>query len=218
MLQKEQVDLSELGLADQSLSEDLTVLLQELEFIKACNSAGQPMTEERLARLREIGKKEYTFQNAKRPYLTEDETKNLSIRYGNLTDEERIVVENHANMTLKILKQLSFPLKLARVPEFAGGHHEKLDGSGYPLGLTEKELPLQTRILAIVDIFEALTARDRPYREPMKLSEATKIIRFMKENHKIDPDLFDLLIDSGAYFEYALKEMDPKQIDMPKPK
>jgi PAS domain S-box-containing protein len=217
LLQKEQVDLSKLGLADQSLSEDLTVLLQELEFIKECNSTSQPMTEERLSRLRNIGKKEYTFQNEKQPYLTEDEIKNLSIRYGNLTDEEIMVVENHANMTLKILKQLSFPLKLARVPEFAGGHHEKLDGSGYPLGLTEKELPLQTRILAIVDIFEALTARDRPYRKPMKLSEATKIIRFMKENHKIDPDLFDLLIGSGAYFEYALKEMDPKQIDMPNP-
>ena len=93
-----------------------------------------------------------------------------------------------------------------------------MDGSGYPLGLTEKELPLQTRILAIVDIFEALTARDRPYREPMKLSEVTKIIRFMKDDHKIDPDLFDLLIESGVYFEYALKEMDPKQIDIPEPK
>jgi HD-GYP domain-containing protein (c-di-GMP phosphodiesterase class II) len=142
----------------------------------------------------------------------------LSIRYGNLTDEERMVVENHANMTLKILRQLSFPLKLEKVPEFAGGHHEKLDGSGYPRGLKGRQLPLQTRILAIVDIFEALTARDRPYREPMKLSEATKIIRFMKENHKIDPDLFDLLIESGVYFEYALEEMDSKQIDLPKPK
>ena len=217
LLKRKQVDLSKLGLADQSLAEDLKILLQELEFIKTCNSANQPMTEERLTRLRDIGKKEYTFQNEKRPYLTEDEIKNLSIRYGNLTDEERMVVENHANMTLKILKQLSFPLKLEKVPEFAGGHHEKLDGSGYPLGLTEKELPLQTRILAIVDIFEALTARDRPYREPMKLSEATKIIRFMKDNHKIDPDLFDLLIESGAYFEYAMQEMDPKQIDMPNP-
>jgi len=217
LLKKKQVDLSKLGLADQSLSEDLKVLFQELKFIKDCNSASQPMTEERLTRLRGIGKKEYTFQNVKLPYLTEDEIKNLSIRFGNLTDEERMIVENHANMTLRILKQLSFPLYLERVPEFAGGHHEKLDGSGYPLGLTEKELPLQTRILAIVDIFEALTARDRPYRKPMKLSEATKIIRFMKENHKIDPDLFDLLIGSDAYYEYAMKEMDPKQIDLPNP-
>jgi PAS domain S-box-containing protein len=218
LLQKRQVDMSELGRNDQSLSDDLQLLHQELEFIKSCNGASQPMTEERLTRLRDIGKKEYIFQNTKQPYLTGDEIKNLSIRYGNLTDEERMVVENHANMTLKILKQLSFPLNLERVPEFAGGHHEKLDGSGYPLGLMEKELPLQTRILAIVDIFEALTARDRPYREPMKLSEATKIIRFMKENHKIDSDLFDLLIGSGAYLEYALKEMDPKQIDLPNPK
>jgi len=218
LLQKDQVDLTKLGRADSALSEELKILLQELEFIKACNSADQLMTEERRSRLRDIGKKEYTFQNIKQPYLTEDEIKNLSVRYGNLTDEERKVVENHATITLKILKQLSFPMKLEKVPEFAGGHHEKLDGSGYPLGLSEKELPLQTRILAIVDIFEALTARDRPYREPMKLSEVIKIIRFMKENNKIDPDLFDLLVGSGAYFEYALKEMDPKQIDMPNPK
>ena len=217
ILQKQQMNISEMGLADQTLAENLKTLLQDLEFIKSCNSAGKTMTEDRLTRLRDIGKKEYTFQNTKHPYLTEDEIKNLSVRYGNLTDEERQVVENHATMTLKILKQLSFPLKLEKVPEYAGGHHEKLDGSGYPLGLTEKELPLQTRILAIVDIFEALTARDRPYREPMKLSEATKIIQFMKENHKIDPDLFDLLIGSGAYFEYALQEMDPKQIDLPNP-
>lgn len=218
LLQKDQVDLTKLRRADRALSEELKTLLQELEFIKACNSADQPMTEERLSRLRDIGKKEYTFQNVKQPYLTGDEIKNLSVRYGNLTDEERKVVENHATMTLKILTQLSFPMKLEKVPEFAGGHHEKLDGSGYPLGLLEKELPLQTRILAIVDIFEALTARDRPYREPMKLSEVIKIIRFMKENNKIDPDLFDLLVGSGAYFEYALKEMDPKQIDMASPK
>ena len=218
LLKKGQADLAELNRADQLLAEDLRVLLEELEFIKSCNSASQPMTDERLTRLRDIGKKEYTFQNTKQPYLTENEIKNLSIRYGNLTDDERMVVENHATMTLKILKQLSFPLKLDKVPEYAGGHHEKMDGSGYPLGLTEKELPLQTRILAIVDIFEALTARDRPYREPMKLSEATKIIRFMKEKHQIDPDLFDLLIESGAYFEYALKEMDPKQIDIDMPK
>ena len=218
LLKKGQADLTELKQADQSLSDALKVLLEELEFIRSCNSASQPMTDERLARLRDIGKKEYSFQNTKQPYLTEDEIKNLSIRYGNLTDDERMVVENHATMTLKILKQLSFPLKLEKVPEYAGGHHEKMDGSGYPLGLSEKELPLQTRILAIVDIFEALTARDRPYREPMKLSEATKIIGFMKEKNQIDPDLFDLLIESGAYYEYALKEMDPKQIDLPEPK
>ncbi|MBW2514862.1 MAG: response regulator [Deltaproteobacteria bacterium] len=217
LLQRKRADLSKLRLADQTLSENLKILLQELKFIKDCNSTVQHMTEERLTRLRNIGKKEYTFQNTKHPYLTEDEIENLSVRYGNLTDEERRVVENHANMTLKILKQLSFPMNLEKVPEYAGGHHEKLDGSGYPQGLKEKDLPLQTRILAIVDIFEALTARDRPYREPMKLSEVTKIIKFMSDNHKIDPDLFDLLIESGAYFEYALKEMDPKQIDLPNP-
>jgi len=217
LLKENHANIAELEQIDKLLSENLQILHNEFEFIKSCNDSSQPMTSERLAQLEAIGKKKFTFQNRQESYLTEDEMKNLGIRYGNLTDEERKIVENHANMTLKILRQLSFPKRLEKVPEFAGGHHEKLDGSGYPQGLSEKELPLQTRILAIVDIFEALTARDRPYREPMKLSEATKIIRFMKENRKIDPDLFDLLIGSGAYYEYALKEMDPEQIDLPDP-
>ncbi len=211
-------DLSAILHKDQMLSEGLKELHLDLEFIKSINNASQALTADQLARLKSIGKKEYTIDDQPHPYLTEDEIENLSIRYGNLSQEERRIVENHANMTLKILKQLFFPKRLAKVPEIAGGHHEKLDGSGYPQGLDAQDLPLQTRILAIVDIFEALTARDRPYREPMKLSEAVKIIHYMKENNKIDPDLYDLLMDSGVYYEYARHEMDPKQIDMPDPK
>lgn len=211
-------DLTAIVQKDQILSERLRELHLEFEFIKTINNASQSLTADQLDRLKSIGKKEYTLDDKKYPYLTEDEIENLSIRYGNLSQAERRIVENHANMTLKILKQLSFPKRLAKVPEFAGGHHEKLDGSGYPQGLGAQDLPLQTRILAIVDIFEALTARDRPYREPMKLSEAIKIIHYMKENKKIDADLFDLLMDSGIYYEYARHEMDPKQIDMPEPK
>jgi len=203
---------------EHMLSARLKELHRDLEFIKSINHASQKVTADQLARLKSIGQKEVIIDDKPQPYLTEDEIENLSIRYGNLSQAERRIVENHANMTLKILKQLSFPSHLARVPEFAGGHHEKLDGSGYPQGLSAQDLPLQTRILAIVDIFEALTARDRPYREPMKLSEAIKIIQYMKANNKIDPDLYDLLMDSGIYYEYARREMDPKQIDVPEPK
>jgi PAS domain S-box-containing protein len=218
LLQQEHEDLSAIARNDKRVSERLVELHLDLEFIKSINNTSQALTTDQLDRLKSIGKKEYSLDDQSHPYLTEDEIENLSIRYGNLSQEERRIVENHANMTLKILKQLSFPKRLANVPEFAGGHHEKLDGSGYPQGLGAQDLPLQTRILAIVDIFEALTARDRPYREPMKLSEAIKIIHYMKENNKIDPDLYDLLMDSGIYYEYARHEMDPKQIDMPDPK
>ena len=116
-------------------------------------------------------------------------------------------------MTLNFLNQLPFTKKLAKVPEYAAAHHEKLDGSGYPLGLSEKELSLQSRIMAIADIFEALTAKDRPYKKPMKLSQAIKIMGFMKEDRHIDPDIYDLFIQSRVYYNYAKKEMSPDKID-----
>lgn len=209
--------MPELEKLDRELVIDLEKLHRELEFIKSCNDADHPVTEDRLQQLKDIAANSYSIGNKQQSYLTDNEIENLSIRFGNLTDKERRIIENHATMTLRILKQLSFPAKLEKVPEYAAGHHEKLDGSGYPQGLSEGDLPLQTRILAIVDIFEALTARDRPYRQPMKLSQAIKIIGFMKEKHQIDADLYDLLIESGTYYEYALKEMNPKQIDMEKP-
>jgi HD-GYP domain-containing protein (c-di-GMP phosphodiesterase class II) len=137
----------------------------------------------------------------------------LCIRKGTLTEEERRIVEHHATMTAKILNQLPFPRKLANVPIYSAGHHEKLDGSGYPGGFSKEDLPLQTKIMAVVDIFEALTATDRPYRKPLKLSEAVKIMGFMKKDNHIDPDIYDLFIGSRLYYDYAKKEMDPKQID-----
>jgi len=99
------------------------------------------------------------------------------------------------------------------VPEYAAAHHEKLDGSGYPQGLSAKELSLQSRIMAIADIFEALTAKDRPYKKPMKLSQAIKIMGLMKEDKHIDPDIYDLFIRGRVYYNYAKKEMSPDQID-----
>jgi PAS domain S-box-containing protein len=217
LLKAKKTRMPELEKLDHELADDLENLHRDLAFIKSCNDSDNPVTEDRLQQLKEIAAKSYSVGNEQHYYLTDNEIENLSIRFGNLTDEERKIIENHATMTMRILKQLAFPGKLEMVPEYAAGHHEKLDGSGYPQGLSEKDLPLQTRILALVDIFEALTARDRPYRQPMKLSEAIKIIGFMKAKHQIDADLYDLLIDSGIFYEYALKEMNPKQIDMEKP-
>jgi HD-GYP domain-containing protein (c-di-GMP phosphodiesterase class II) len=117
-------------------------------------------------------------------------------------------------MTLNILKELQFPKGLKNVPKFAAYHHERLDGSGYPFGIKEEELPLASRIMAIADIFEALTARDRPYREPIKLSRAIEILGFMKKHGHIDPAVFDLFVKSGLYRTYAEKELDPDQIDL----
>jgi HD-GYP domain-containing protein (c-di-GMP phosphodiesterase class II) len=117
-------------------------------------------------------------------------------------------------MTLKILSALPFPKKLANIPEYAGGHHEKLDGSGYPMGLKGDVLPLQARIMAIADVFEALTAPDRPYKEPMKLSQALKILGFMEKDNHIDPDILELFVENKIYHEYAESAMRPEQVDI----
>jgi HD-GYP domain-containing protein (c-di-GMP phosphodiesterase class II) len=207
------IDESKIKIMDQELAHKIRGLGEELKFIKACNDPGEFMSDEKIDRIKKIAKKNYVSPDGEHPYLTEDEVENLCIRKGSLTDKERNIIENHAGMTLKILNELPFPAKLANVPEFASSHHEKLDGSGYPRGLSEKELSLQSRIMAIADVFEALTAKDRPYKEPMKLSKAVKIMEFMKQDKLIDGDIYDLFLESRFIYEYAKKQMAPEQID-----
>ena len=141
------------------------------------------------------------------------EVYNLSIGRGTLTEEERYKINDHIVQTIVMLEQLPFPKQLARVPEYAGGHHEKMDGTGYPRKLTKDEMSLPARIMAIADIFEALTASDRPYKPPKKLSDAIKIMSFMKTDAHIDGELFELFLTSGIYKEYAERFLDPMQID-----
>ena len=171
------------------------------------------MGQDKVDRIKEITKKQFVTYDGEHPYLTEEEADNLCIRKGSLNDKERKIIENHAAVTLKMLMKLPFPAKLARVPEYASGHHEKLDGSGYPRGLSEKDLPLQSRIMVIADIFEALTAKDRPYKDPMKLSQAIKILGFMKKDKHIDADVHDLFLKNRLFYDYAEKEMAQSQID-----
>jgi HD-GYP domain-containing protein (c-di-GMP phosphodiesterase class II) len=208
-------DESKMKIMDQELAGKIRDLGEELKFIKACNNPGEFMSDEKIDRIKKIAKKNYVSLDGEHPYLIEDEVENLCIQKGSLTDKERNIIENHAGITLKILNELPFPAKLANVPEFASSHHEKLDGSGYPLGLSEKELSLQSRIMAIADVFEALTAKDRPYKEPMKLSKAVKIMEFMKQDKHIDADIYDLFLESRLIYEYAKKQMAPEQIDEP---
>ena len=138
---------------------------------------------------------------------------NLSIARGTLTAEDRYKINEHIVQTIKMLSSLPFPKHLSRVTEIAGGHHEKLDGGGYPCCLAMADLSIEARIMAIADIFEALTAVDRPYKKGKTLSEAVKIMSFMKKDKHIDPDLFALFLESGTYLEYAHRFMRPEQID-----
>ncbi|MFZ6642689.1 HD domain-containing phosphohydrolase [Undibacterium sp. TC4M20W] len=141
------------------------------------------------------------------------EVYNLSVARGTLSEEERYKINEHMIQTIMMLEKLPFPRHLARVPEIAGGHHEKMDGTGYPKCLMAADMSIPARMMAIADIFEALTAADRPYKKGKTLSEAIKIMSFMKKDQHIDAELFGLFLKSGAYLEYGRQFMNPDQID-----
>jgi hypothetical protein len=140
------------------------------------------------------------------------ELHNLSIRRGTLTEEERYKINQHIVLTITMLDALPLPRHLRGVPEIAGGHHEKLDGTGYPRRLNAGQLCPEARMMAIADIFEALTAADRPYKSGKTLPEALSIMAKMCREQHLDPDLFALFLRSGVYREYAEKYLSAEQL------
>ncbi|MYL24978.1 GAF domain-containing protein [Halomonas alkaliantarctica] len=189
-------------------------LAEDLAFIRRANTGGEFMHDEDIARLQAIAGE--TWQDAdgqQQPLLTADELENLCIRRGTLNKNERKIIEGHMTATLDMLGELPFPKHLQRVPEYAGGHHERMDGTGYPKGLTREQLSLPARMMGIADVFEALTAPDRPYKAPMKLSQALTIMGRMVEDNHLDPDLFAVFIEEKVYLEYARQHLAEEQID-----
>ena len=138
---------------------------------------------------------------------------NLGVERGTLTDEERYQINDHIVQTIIMLSHLPFPPHLQQVPELAGGHHEKMDGSGYPKRLRREQMSLPARMMAIADIFEALTAIDRPYKQGKTLSQAIAIMARMRDEQHIDAELFALFLQSGVYAEYGKQFLQPEQID-----
>lgn len=138
---------------------------------------------------------------------------NLCIPKGTLTPEERFKINDHIVQTIVMLEQLPFPKNLEKVPEIAGGHHEKMDGTGYPKGLKGEEMSVPARVMAIADVFEALTATDRPYKAPKKLSESIRIMSFMVQDSHLDPELFKIFLESKVYLAYAERFLESFQID-----
>ncbi|MBI2503189.1 MAG: GAF domain-containing protein [Candidatus Latescibacteria bacterium] len=180
----------------------LQTLGEDLAFLERANTPGEFMQDADLVRLNQIARQTYVEEGQERPYLSENELKNLCIRKGSLTQEERQKINDHASMSIKMLAQIPFTRKLAQVPPIAGAHHEKLDGSGYPLGLKAEQISLQARILALVDIFESLSADDRPYRaKPMPREVVLRILREEVEANHIDRDLFELFIREQLYLK-----------------
>ena len=182
-------------------------------FIEESNVGGEFMSQDRKDRVNKIASYRWKDNGSLKPFFSEDEIYNLCISRGTLTPEERKIINDHIVVTIDMLEQLPYPKHLRNVPEFAGGHHEKLDGTGYPKGLNHSEMSVQAKIMAIADIFEALTARDRPYKKGKTLSQAMRILGFMKNDAHIDTELFEVFVKEKIYLKYAESFLDPEQID-----
>ena len=191
----------------------LRQLKNDLEFVKVSIVGGEFMSGDKKERVHQIANYRWKPNGKMENFLSENEVYNLTIPRGTLTPEERKVINDHIVVTINMLEELPYPKHLSNVPEFAGGHHEKLDGTGYPIGLTKDEMTVQARIMAIADIFEALTAKDRPYKKGKTLSQAMRILGFMKNDAHIDVDLFDIFVKEKIYLQYAEGFLDPDQID-----
>ncbi len=195
-------------------SDKISRLEKEFETISCINSSKGVLDNSLIHQLEKIQAKSEPISGRDLPYLTENEFENLCIRQGTLTSDERDIINSHASLTEKTLNKLPWPKKLVNIPFIAGAHHEKLDGSGYPLKLTKKNLNIQARILAIADIFEALSAQDRSYKNPMKLSQIVMILEKMGAKGLLDNDIIQLFFKSKIHLEYAKKHLTPSQIDL----
>jgi HD-GYP domain-containing protein (c-di-GMP phosphodiesterase class II) len=173
------------------------------------------MSEALQCRVKDIAKK-YRWRGASghdEPILTDDEVHNLTISKGTLTPEERDIINYHVVATIKMLEALPYPKHLRNVPKYAGVHHERMDGRGYPNGLTREQIPIQGRIISIADIFESLTAKDRPYQQKKTLMEALRIMGLMSRDGQIDPDLFEVFLTEQVSLHYARQYLDAEQLD-----
>jgi HD-GYP domain-containing protein (c-di-GMP phosphodiesterase class II) len=194
--------------------ERLRQIEEDRMFLRATNIGGERMHDDDIERVKRIAGYAWTdISGHEAKFLSDDELKNLTIRAGTLTAEERQVINHHIVATIKMLEALPWPRHLKNVPEYAGGHHERMDGKGYPRGLRREQMSVQARVMGIADIFEALTAKDRPYKKGKTLSESLEILGRFSQNGHIDPDLFDVFVRRKVYLRYAEMFLDKEQID-----
>ena len=199
---------------DAALAAALAQYDDDREFVRRINVGVERMSAQDQARVGRIAAYEWTDEaGSPARFLTEDEEDNLKVAYGTLNSREREIINHHIVATVKMLEALPWPRHLTNVPEYAGGHHERMDGKGYPKGLRREEMSVPARVMGIADIFEALTAKDRPYKKGKTLSESLEILGRMKLGGHVDPDLFDIFVRDKVYLRYAREFLDPDQID-----
>jgi HD-GYP domain-containing protein (c-di-GMP phosphodiesterase class II)/cAMP phosphodiesterase len=201
----------------EALEEAHAAEIKQLEvdclFLQEINQPGKFLQDEDVARVKEIGAKQFHIDGESFMLLSEDEVKNLTIRAGTLTGEEREKINEHAKVSADMLDMITFPKKFSRVKEIACAHHEKLNGTGYPLGLKAEDISFEGRLMAIVDIFEALTSHDRPYKKPKTLSETFAILHDMADKKEIDKEIINFIQETKAYKRYAESYLLKEQCD-----
>ena len=205
--------------AQQRAELDYQARIKQLDddraFLRRTNVGGEKMSADDQARVEQIARYRFRNENGEdASFLSDDEKDNFNIPYGTLTPAERQTINHHIDVTIKMLEALPWPRHLEKVPEYSGGHHERMDGKGYPRGLTREQMSVQARIMGIADIFEALTAKDRPYKVGKTLSESLHILGKFKLNGHIDPDLFDVFVREKVYLKYAEQFLDAAQVDV----
>lgn len=202
------------NLSKDEYEKNLKSLEENISFLKQVNIGSEYMCENKVKKVHEISKYTYLKNSKACPILTKDEIYNLTIQKGTLTKEEKDIMNNHANLSYSMLSSLPFPKKYSEVINIAGNHHEKLNGKGHPRGLSEKDLSLKDRIMILSDIFEALTASDRPYKDSKKLTEVFHILSMMAKFNEIDKELLDFFIKSKALEEYSKTQLNKDQCDL----
>jgi len=199
---------------DIILQNEIKKINNDFEFLSSLNPGKEFTSDESVEKIHQIGEKKYFLNGFECPYLNDNEIENFVVRRGTLTSEEKKIMNDHAKVSYEMLQELPFPKKMKNIPIYAYGHHEMLDGSGYPLGLKADQLPLQTRILAIADVFDALTAHDRPYKVGKTLSESMSILEKMVIDNHLDKDIFEIFKVQKLYLRFAEKELKEEQIDI----
>lgn len=212
---KAQGNAASLAELQSAYDDEVRSLDEARDFLRRSNRGGEAMSGEEQQQVRNIAVSRQWLNPEGQlvPLLTENETENLCIRAGTLTQDERTIINNHIVATNKMLEQLPWPKHLVNVPEYAGGHHERMDGKGYPKGLTKDQMSLQARMMGIADIFEALTAGDRPYKPGMKMSQALGILANMAATGHVDTDLFEIFMVKKVYMTYAHRFLAADQIN-----
>lgn len=207
-------DAEAAGAAEAEYQARLQKYDDDREFLRRANIGGEFMAPALQERVRGIASHPWTGPDGQvQNFLSDEEVYNLNIARGTLTTEEREIINHHITVTIKMLESLPWPRHLKNVPEYAGGHHEKMDGTGYPRKLKREQMSVQARVMGIADIFEALTAKDRPYKPGKTLSESLTILGRMRLDNHIDPDLFDVFIREKVYLKYAQLFLEQEQID-----